>query len=250
MVFVKGDTFIMGSMVKADKAKPLHRVTVGSFYISRYEITVAEFNEFVMETRYKTTAEQTGWARTGATKRNNKHNQVHWRYDAKGMPRNDSLANHPVIFISYADANAYCQWLTRKTGRTWRLPTEAEWEYAAGGGKPHHSFDYSGSNRLSGVGWVMDAEGHDHAVGLKQPNELGLYDMTGNVWEWCQDYYHKDFYANGPLNNPCDTAKAGYAVMRGGSYRYTKKASHITYRNYDKVNTASAFTGFRVVATD
>ena len=109
----------------------------------------------------------------------------------------------PVENVSWNDIQDYLQRLNAKTGGNYRLPTEAELEYAARGGNKSHGYEYSGSNTLDNVAWYYDNSGSKtHSVGTKQPNELGIYDMSGNVWEWCNDWYGENYYSSSSQNNP------------------------------------------------
>jgi formylglycine-generating enzyme required for sulfatase activity len=172
--------------------------------------------------------------------------------------------------VSWNDATAYCQWLSQKTGKTYRLPTEAEWEYAAGNGAKHYKYSW-GSYVPSGsenVGNVADETSHPKygkwtntgfdgyrdgyffaaPVGSFQPNELGLYDMTGNVWEWCNDWYDKNYYSNSPGSNPKGPSSGSDRVRRGGSWNNSAANSRVAYRSNDTPDYRSASMGFRLVS--
>jgi formylglycine-generating enzyme required for sulfatase activity len=133
--------------------------------------------------------------------------------------------------------------LNALSGKKYRLPTEAEWEYAALGGKLSKDYLYPGGNNLQQVGWVVqNADKRTHPVGQKQPNELGIYDMPGNVWELCADYWGPGYYKHSPANNPCNTQPAMLRVTRGGSWRsaenrcYCKARNCNVYDHYRKEN--------------
>ena len=122
--------------------------------------------------------------------------------------------NYPVENVSWDDCQEFISKLNSLTGKNFRLPTEAEWEYAARGGQ---GFKYSGSNNLDEVAWYIDNSGSKtHAVGLKKPNAMGLYDMNGNVWEWCSDWYGN--YSGDAVSNPLGANSGSYRVLRGGSW--------------------------------
>ena len=178
MVFVAGSTFQMGSNSQSDE-KPIHTVTVSSFYMDKTEVTQAEYRKVM-----------------GTT------------------PSNFSGCDDcPVEQVSWHDANAYA----KKVGK--RLPTEAEWEYAARGGNKSKGYIYSGSNDLNTVGWYKkNSSSKTHPVTQKQPNELGLYDMSGNVWEWCSDWYDEGYYRSSPKNDPQGSNSGSRRVLRGGSW--------------------------------
>jgi len=178
MVFVEGGTFQMGSNSGDSDEKPVHTVTVKGFWISKYEVTQAEYSR-VMGT-----------------------NPSYFKCD-----------DCPVENVSWEDAVEYA----RRVGG--RLPTEAEWEYAARGGTQSRGYRYSGSNNLDEIGWYNNNSGSKtHPVGQKQPNELGLYDMSGNVWEWCEDWYSSEYYQNSPQVEPKGPSSGTDRVLRGGSW--------------------------------
>ena len=222
MVAVKGGTFIMGCTSEQgyncnDDEKPAHSVTLSDYYIGKYEMTVGLFRVFVNETNYKTDADKEGWSYVWNGSSWYKKKGVNWRCDANGNVRNSSEDNHPVIHVSWNDAQAFCKWLSRKTGQTFRLPTEAEWEYAARGGNKSKDYKYSGSNNIDDVAWyTSNSEGKTHDVGTKLPNELGIYDMSGNVWEWCQDRYGN--YSSSNQMNPKGSSKGSDRIGRGGAW--------------------------------
>jgi formylglycine-generating enzyme required for sulfatase activity len=254
MVFVKGGTFQMGSN-ESDDEKPIHSVTVSDFYIGKYEVTVAEFEKFITATRYKTDAEKGGNSRVYTTKWETKEG-VYWKHDIKGDLRLRSDYNHPVIHVSWNDATAYCKWLKETTGKGFRLPTEAEWEYAAGGGNQSKGYTYSGSNTINNVAWNYENSrklGSEHKnygtnpVGQKLSNELGIYDMSGNVYEWCEDTWHSN-YQNAPINGSAwIDEKSNIRLVRGGSWSINpnlcRVADRLSYNPYYRFN----YIGFRVV---
>lgn len=225
MVYIPGGTFEMGSNNGSADEKPLHSVTLDGFYMDIYETTVADFKKFVDATGYKTDVENRGFTWLSGKKRK-KVKGVSWRCGVKGKERPLKDVNHPALFLSKKDAEAYCKW---KGGR---LPTEAEWEYAARGGKKSRGYTYSGSNHYSEVAWsVENASGTTHAVGQKNPNELGIYDMSGNVFEYCADDYDKDFYSKSPRKNPLATGSNWGKVARGGSWYHNHKFTRTTDRS-------------------
>ncbi len=155
-----------------------------------------------------------------------------------------------VVNVSYSDAVAFCEWLSRKEGKNYRLPTEAEWEFAAKGGASSKSFKYSGSNNLDDFAWHKgNSKGTPHTVGTKLPNELGIYDMSGNVWEWCWDWYNKDFYKLEKGDNPKGPEMGERRSVRGGSWdshpNYVRPANRIS----TEPNKTHEFYGFRVART-
>jgi formylglycine-generating enzyme required for sulfatase activity len=244
--FVKGGTFTMGCTKEQgddcqDNEKPAHQVTLSDFNMGQFEVTIEQYLQFSEETKthYPDWLEQV-----------NNYNVETGKdlyYKNKGYQRKGS-EKLPIVGVSWNDATAYCQWLSSKTGKNYRLPTEAEWEYAARGGSKSGYFKYCGSNNIGEVAWYDDnSDSKTHTVGTKKANELGIYDMSGNVWEWCSDWY--DSYNNNAVRNPTGAAKGSNRVNRGGSWGNTSqycRAPHRygntpTYRNYN--------VGFRVVSS-
>ena len=190
MVRVEAGTFTMGATAEMedteDDEKPTHRVTLtNDYYIGKYEVT-----------------------------------QALWKAVMGNNPSEYKGDNLPVEKVSWNDCQEFLSKLNRITGKTFRLPTEAEWEYAARGGNKSRGYQFSGSSNLSDVAWYDDNSGYvTHAVGSKQSNELGIYDMTGNVWEWCQDWYGK--YSSSSQINPTGANSGSDRVIRGGSWNNT-----------------------------
>lgn len=216
MVAVQGGTFQMGNKDGESNEKPVHTVTVSDFCLGKTEVTVALFSKFVDATNYQTDAEKNGGSNI-PTKVCGPTAGVDWRRHVFGNSYSVSISscNFPVIHVSWNDAIAYCKWLCQTTGKTYRLPTEAEWEYAARGGLQSIGYQYSGSNNIDNVGWHTDnSSSTTHLVGTKQPNELGIYDMSGNVAEWCSDWYGS--YSSNQQINPKGAISGTRRVNRGG----------------------------------
>ena len=198
MVFVEGGSFTMGCTSEQGKDcrsryETVHNMSVHDFYMGETEVTVGLFRAFVSETGYRTHAEKTeykGFDDAGIEDWDNVNANRCWIHDNNGNARNSKEDNHPVLYVNWDDAVAFCEWLNRKTGKMFRLPSEAEWEFAARGGKKSKGYKYAGSNIIGDVAWYKDnCNGRTHPVKTKTPNELGLYGMSGNVEEWCQDYW-------------------------------------------------------------
>lgn len=222
MISVEGGTFTMGDewMLGDEDEQPTHEVTLKNFKIGKTEVTVAQYRAFCNATG-KAMPETPDWG---------------WK------------DNFPIVNVSWHDAVAYCDWLSEKLGGLYRLPTEAEWEYAARGGNKSSGYKYSGSQSLYSVGWANDnADGRAHAVASKKTNELGIYDMSGNVWEWCMDWYDSEYYANSPNNNPRGPRSGSYRVMRGGSWYSSATDSRVAFRNSGDPSLRYSTLGFRVV---
>jgi formylglycine-generating enzyme required for sulfatase activity len=175
--------------------------------------------------------------------------------------------NHPVEQVSWEEAVAFCQKLNEicdsdynlmaKNGKKteniievsgFRLPTDAEWEFAANGGRKNTQTQYSGSNQIDTVAWYDKNNDYEtKPVGLKFPNALGIYDMSGNVWEWCWDWYESDFYKNSPSKNPVNLKNGSERVLRGGAWINNAYRSRVAYRSHDSPDYGSFNFGFRLV---
>jgi formylglycine-generating enzyme len=233
MKYVTGGTFKMGSNNGESDEKPVHKVYVDDFYMDKYEVTNAQFSKFLNE------------------KGNQKEGGATWldisdndckivKQRSKFVPVS-GYANHPAIEVTWYGARAYANWAGK------RLPTEAEWEYAARGGSNSKAYKYSGSNSVGTVAWYNGNSGNKtHPVGTKQPNELGLFDMSGNVWEWCADWYGKNYYNKSPYENPTGPTGALVRVLRGGSWSNSDYNVRCANRYYYPFH-SSYNIGFRCV---
>jgi formylglycine-generating enzyme required for sulfatase activity len=246
MVLVERGSFTMGDTWGEGESdeKPTHKVTFTyDFYIGKYEVTFDEYDEFC-EATGRSKPSDSGWGR-----------EV-----------------RPVINVSWWDAIAYCNWLSEKEklpkaydskgnlldkdGRVttdvtkvlgYRLPTEAEWEYAAHGGNESKGYKYSGSYSVGDVAWYSSNSGREtHEVGEKVPNELGLYDMSGNVWEWCSDWYGS--YSSSARTNPYNNS-GSYRVIRGGSWSIVASYVRVADRDYGSPTYTGRYLGFRIART-
>jgi sulfatase modifying factor 1 len=217
-VLVPGGCYEMGDTFGDGEAdgKPVHEVCVGDFYLGKYEVTVGQFKLFVSETGYRTDAEKGGGCYTWTVKNWEQEKGTNWKKPAS-FAQDD---NHPVVCISWQDAQEFVRWLSKNSGQQLRLPTEAEWEYAArSGGKKEKWAGTDNESSLGDYAWFSDnSESRTHPVGQKKSNGLGLYDMTGNVWEWVNDWYDDKYYGKSPEKNPRGPLKGGKWVLRGGSW--------------------------------
>ncbi len=238
MVFVKGGTFKMGSEDGPDNEKPIHDVTVSDFYMGKYEVTIEQYMQFVDETN----SNYPEWLEKGNSYNINENGQN------KDFYKNfvDDYTK-PIVGVSWNNATAYCKWLNKKTGEIYSLPTEAQWEYAAGGGSTHNK--WAGTNKeneLKNYAWYSsNSNSTTHKVGTKKPNELGIYDMSGNVWEWCEDKWH-DNYKNAPKDGSAwEFGNSSYRVYRGGSWKDNSYGCRVAYRPFDPARRHSIL-GFRL----
>ncbi len=212
MVQVKGGTFSMGSSSRDSDEKPVHSVTLSDFAIGETEVT-QELWETVMGTN----------------------------------PSNFKGSKKPVETVSWDDCQTFISKLNSLTGSNFRLPTEAEWEFAARGGVNSKGYTYSGSNVIDDVAWYLsNSESTAHDVATKAANELGIYDMSGNVYEWCQDWYSSSYYSSSPISNPTGPSTGSYRVSRGGSRNDFFSYCCLTDRHYDAPSRGNRFLGLRL----
>jgi len=224
LVHIPAGKFLMGSN-EQDKEKLPHEVSLTEFYMSKYPIT-----------------------------------QKQWQIVMGNNPSKFKGDHRPVEQVSWYTARAFCQKLSQKTGKRIRLPTEAEWEYAARGATKSKSYIYAGGNNIDEVGWHRTNSGQEtHVVGLKQPNEIGLYDLSGNVWEWCWDEWHDNYLGkpdrlkkngNEPwLNSQVNSTEDDINYcLRGGSWGYAADYCRLTARSRFVADGWLDFFGFRIVA--
>ena len=217
MVAVKGGTFQMGATAEQGNdaesdEKPAHSVTLSNYYIGQTEVT-----------------------------------QALWQAVMGSNPSNWKGDNLPVEKVSWDDCQQFITKLNQLTGRKFRLPTEAEWEYAARGGNKSRGYKYAGSNDIGSVAWYEGNSGSKtHPVGQKQANELGIYDMAGNVYELCQDWYDSGYYGKSPSTNPCNNTSASYRVDRGGSWYNYASFCRVSNRHYYYPDLRNYYLGLRL----
>ena len=251
-VFVEGGTFTMGCTEEQSNdcyndEKPAHEETVKDFYIGKYEVTVEQFAKFIDETGYKTDAEKSDSSLICADGTKSYKKGVNWRFDSKGTLYDKQEYDHPVAHVSWNDAKEYCKWFSEKSGNEVRLPSETEWEYAARGGNLSRGTKYSGSNVITEVAWYdANSDFATQPVGKKKANELGIFDMSGNVYEWCSTWY-SNFGSEATDVN--DEIENKYIVVRGGSSFLNEKFSRVSYRYSRTPSTCGGPYGFRLAMT-
>ena len=211
MIKVEGGTFQMGSENGYDWEKPVHSVTLSGYYIGETEVT-----------------------------------QEMWQAVMGSNPSEFKGDNLPVERVSWDDCQKFISKLNQKTGRRFALPTEAQWEFAARGGNKSQGYKYSGSNNIHDVAWYWDNSSEQtHPVGTKMANELGLYDMSGNVEEWCADWY--DDYSSSSQTDPVGPSTGSYRVLRGGSWGSYASYCRSSNRHFSNPAGRNYYYGFRLV---
>ena len=240
MIRVEGGTFIMGCTDEqgsdcGNNEKPAHQVTVKTFYIDATEVTNAQYCDF-LNARKASDSEVDKWIDLAGS--SNKISKEGGIYKVES-----GYENHPVIYVSWYGADAYAKYNAK------RLPTEAEWEYAARGGNQNGHYKYSGSNSADAVAWYRSNGDGTKEVGTKIVNELGMYDMSGNVWEWVQDCYHSDYNGATIDGSAWTTGDCTSRVLRGGSWlNYTSTLRVSSRSNYTSSN-GNNHNGFRCART-
>ena len=215
MVHVEGGTFRMGATSEQeenayDSEKPVHSVTLSSYYIGKTEVT-----------------------------------QALWQAVMGSNPSYFKGSALPVESVSWNDCQEFIQKLNSLTGRNFRFPTSAEWEFACRGGNNSRGYKYSGSNNLANVAWYDDnSDGQTHPVATKAPNELGIYDMSGNVWEWCGDWYAN--YTSNSQTNPKGPQSGSLRVDRGGSWGSLARRCRSSFRGGDRPTFRFNLLGLRL----
>ena len=241
MVHIPAGTFQMGSHRGDEDENPVHTVSLRPFYMSKYEITNEQYCRFLNDIRCPADGHINQIMYIGMA-----DEDVQIEYLSGFFKPKDGKDNYPVVEVSWFGANAYARWAGG------RLPTEAEWEYAASGGK-QHNYVFSGSDNVNEVAWYIDnamgddsfMNGGSRPVGQKKPNEFGLHDMSGNVWEWCADWYSK--YTDQTANNPSGPAQGRFKVLRGGSWRFEVGRARVEYRYSRTPQYTNDDRGFRIV---
>ncbi len=228
MIWVEGGEFMMGCTSEQsdcnDNEKNVRRVTVDGFYIGMLEVT------------------QSQWEKVMGTSVSQQWNKANSSWSLRGVG-----PDYPMYYVSWEEADEFCRLLSNKTGRTYTLPTEAQWEYAARGGKKADGTKYAGSNMIDAVAWYYEnSSSSTHPCGTKRANALGIYDMSGNVWEWCKDWYSSS-YTSYDTNNPTGPLSGSSRVFRGGAWSNVASYCRVAVRNYFSPGNRTCGLGFRVV---
>ncbi len=264
MVFVKGGSFQMGSNVENKYEKPKHTVTVSDFFIGKYEVTYEDYIVFLNAEGVNSDGSYNGTKYININDEDcaigYKNGKFYFRICDNSRYQEDASfldnlytgseyqqnKDCPIIGVTWYGADAYSRW---KGGR---LPTEAEWEYAARGGSESNGYIYSGSNDISEVA-VYDGSLFYVAikpVGMKKPNELGIYDMSGNVREWCNDWFDADYYSYSPKNDPRGPNNGKFRVLRNCSYNpFGRNCCYVTYRSFLSPDCSNMDSGFRIASS-
>lgn len=218
MILVEGGEFMMGGSDEAafDQENPIHPVRLSSYYLATFPIV-----------------------------------QAIWKSVMNDNPSRFKGENHPVEKVSWDDTQTFVKRLKEKTGKSYRLPTEAEWEFAARGGTQTENYLYAGSDKLKEVGWYVENAGNGtRPVGMLLPNELGLHDMSGNVLEWCEDWYSGNYYQacldRGLIENPSGPIEGSNRVLRGGRWSYGARSCRVSFRYSDGSDWRINGVGFRL----
>jgi formylglycine-generating enzyme required for sulfatase activity len=246
--------------------KPVHRVQITRpFFMGAHEVTIGQFKRFVEDAGFKTEAERDGtggWGYNPDIKYfEGRKLQYSWR-----NPGFRQAGDHPVVNVTWGDCAAFCEWLSTKDGKKYRLPSEAEWEYACRAGTKTRYHNGDDPESLANVAALFDSktarlfpQWETHAVkssdayeftapvGQFMPNDFGLFDMHGNVWEWCSDWYAEDYYARSPLKDPRGPETGKVRVRRGGSWHTWPFYMRSSFRNWNTPETRYVLVGFRVV---
>ncbi len=233
MIWVEGGEFMMGCTSEQggnckDDEKNVRRVTVDGFYIGMLEVTQSQW-EKVMGTSI---IEQ---------------GKKDWRYKYKEHKERGVGDNYPMYFVSWEEAMEFCKKMSEKSGKTYTLPTEAQWEYAARGGKNANSTQYAGSNYPSVVAWYGNEKGTTQLCGTKQANSLGIYDMSGNVDEWCKDWYSDSYLSYDTKNPEGPSSGNDFHVVRGGNWHYGAYDCRVSARSRSVTWNRLNYLCFRVV---
>jgi iron(II)-dependent oxidoreductase len=225
MVLIPAGEFLMGSEAGFSQERPVHRVSLDAFYLSKYPVTNAQYERFVTETGHR------------VPYLDDRRMQLdNWEQEKRTYP--SDRGQHPVVLVNWHDAHAYCQWAGG------RLPTEAEWEKAARGGLEAKLYPWGDEIDPSRANY--DNRSGTTPVGSYPPNAYGLYDMAGNVWEWVADWYDAQYYHQFPAHNPQGPEKGTVRVLRGGAWLLFPQFCRVAYRFRNSPDFRFNLIGFRL----
>ena len=264
LTLVPPGEFMMGSMESEIGPRGMHsgnekqhRVTITKpFYLGTYSVTRGQFSQFVAAETYQTEAERDGTGAYGMDAGDKIEQKAWYTWQNPGMCGNKQTDEHPVVSVSWNDAVEFCKWLSKKEGKNYRLPTEAEWEYACrAGSKTAFNFgnalNGTQANCNGGFSYGTSTKGPYLKATTKggsyAPNVLGLYDMHGNAQQWCADWYDQDYYANSPQDDPPGPSTGTRRIIRGGGWASDAVDCRSANRDFDKPNFRDPCVGFRVV---
>jgi formylglycine-generating enzyme required for sulfatase activity len=220
LILVPAGSFLMGDESGNDDEKPVHRVSLNSFLIGKFTVTVSEFRKFLHSTSH----------------------------DFPAHVLNNFTEQHPVTHVSWIDAIEYSKWLSKSTGESFRLPTEAEWEYAARSGASENTYPWGKEDWISLTSLHTRFQKGPEPVGsMLDANAFGIFDMGMNVHEWCKDWYDPDYYQVSPEDNPAGPSSGRRRSSRGGSWRHQIKITRCAARSSIPPDYRYADYGFRIV---
>jgi len=242
MVFVPAGEFLMGSKELGDDEQPVHPVYLDDFWLDRYEVTNQQFARFVADIGYQTEAEKQGWGWVWTGTEWEETDGANWQHPQGSASTIENKIDHPVVLVSWNDAQAYCNWAGK------RLPTEAEWEKAARG--PLLESGYAWGTEFNPANANTTAAELDDTtpVGRFSPqgdSYYGAADLTGNAAEWVADWYSSDYYSHSPLENPAGPNDGTYKILRGGSWLLDEVYGRTAFRYNIRPDYTYDFTGFR-----
>jgi formylglycine-generating enzyme len=256
MRHIASGAFAMGSNGADLNERPVHRVELSAYYVAETELTTAQYCIFLNDIANSLNISADGDTvrylgkilfnlYCGSYKGGCNSYEEKIEYQNKRFSVKKGAENEPIVLVSWEGAMAYCLWLSRKSGRLYRLPTEAEWEFAA---RAKQNTLFSGHAELDSVGWyATNTNRKIQQVRKKRPNDYGLYDMSGNVWEWCLDWYSLDYTLHTASINPKGVETGIFRVLRGGSWNLDETYSTASKRYGRRPMNCSSIAGFRLV---
>lgn len=248
MIEVKGGSFKMGGIGGMVDEVPSHLVTLNSFSIGKFPVKNIEFTLFLNSTKIEEITKIIALDKEATLT----------SIESQIIKKNGKFIcqsgkeNNPVVYVSWFGAKEYCKWISFLTNETYRLPYEAEWEYAAKGGRESEKYKFSGGKNIEDVAWYEKNNlGEPNECGQKQPNELGIYDMSGNIWEWCEDWYDEKYYQychkQGIVKNPKGSVNGTFKNLRGGAWNDKEFDCRINSRGAHTPSKREDYYGFRIV---